>query len=196
MSTIVKSPDPEYPMEIDLRNRSLAALWAWLWPGAGHMYQRRYAKGVLFMVCILSTYFFGFGIGGWRVVYASFRQPDLRLPYLCQVGMGLPALPALVEWRRAYSDPPKPPLFNGLYRPPGDTLHVIRENEGTDRLAEWHLQLKGRFELGTLFTMIAGLLNILAVFDAYAGPSFMINEAEKNKAPPKAKTASTQEAAS
>ena len=184
MSTIVKSPDPEHPFEIDLRNPGLAALWAWLWPGAGHIYQRRYAKGVLFMVCILSTYFFGFGIGGWRVVYASFKAPDLRLPYLCQVGIGIPALPALIEWQRAYADEPKPALFGGVFRPPGDTNHRISENDGNDALHDWHFQLKGRFELGTLYTMIAGLLNILAVFDAYSGPSFLPQENEKNKAPP------------
>jgi hypothetical protein len=28
------------------------------------------------------------------------------------------------------------------------------------------------FELGTLYTMIAGLLNVLAIFDAYGGPAF------------------------
>jgi hypothetical protein len=171
-------------MDIDLRNRSLAALWAWLWPGAGHIYQRRYAKGILFMMCILTTYFFGFGIGGWRVVYASFRQPDLRLPYICQVGIGIPALPALIEWQRAYSVPPKGPLFGGVFRPPGDSKNPIFENLGNDKLAEWHSTLKGRFELGTLFTMIAGLLNILAVYDAYAGPAFLTSDDRKNKASP------------
>ena len=50
--------DPYAPVEVDLKNPWLAALWAWLWPGAGHLYQGRYAKGVLFMVCILVTYFY------------------------------------------------------------------------------------------------------------------------------------------
>ena len=39
-----------------------------------------------------------------------------------------------------------------------------------DHLASWHLKLGANFELGTLYTMIAGLLNILAVYDAFAGP--------------------------
>ncbi|MEZ6117173.1 MAG: DUF6677 family protein [Pirellulaceae bacterium] len=185
MSTLVRSPDPEYPVEIDLRNRTLAAVWAWLWPGAGHIYQRRYAKGILFMVCILGTYFFGFGMGGWRVVYASFRRPDLRLPYVCQVAVGLPALPALLERQRALSDPPKPPLFgspesfqagevaDSIYRPPFDSRHAYLE-QGYDKAAEWHDRLKGRFDIGTLYTMIAGLLNVLAIYDAYAGPAFIL----------------------
>ena len=115
MDKIVQLPDPDYPVEVHLRNPPLAAFWAWLIPGAGHLYQRRYAKGILFMVCILGTYFFGLAIGGGKVVYASFRQPDMRYPYLCQLGVGLPALPALIQQRRVIaSQPPKPPLWNGF----------------------------------------------------------------------------------
>ena len=47
-------------VEIDLRNPLRAAFWALLWPGSGHIYQRRYAKGILFMACILTDMdFFG-----------------------------------------------------------------------------------------------------------------------------------------
>ncbi len=35
-----------------------------------------------------------------------------------------------------------------------------------------HKELGGRFELGVLYTMIAGLLNILAMYDAYEGPAY------------------------
>ena len=35
---------------------------------------------------------------------------------------------------------------------------------------DWHKRTASGFELGTLYTMIAGLLNILAVYDAYGGP--------------------------
>ena len=64
----------EQPVEIDLRNPALAALLAWLWPGAGHLYQRRNIKGVLFMVCVLATYFFGLVLGEGHVVYASWLK--------------------------------------------------------------------------------------------------------------------------
>jgi hypothetical protein len=36
---------------------------------------------------------------------------------------------------------------------------------------DWHRALHRYFELGTVYTMIAGLLNILAVYDAYGGPA-------------------------
>lgn len=180
MNTIVRSPDLEHPIEINLRNPALAALWAWLIPGAGHLYQRRYAKGILFLVCILGTYFFGLALGGGKVVYASFRRPDVRYPYICQLGVGLPALPALVQRQRVFGSEGKGPLWNGWMAPPEQP---VREQEADD-LASWHKELKGRFELGTLYTMIAGLLNVLAIYDAYAGPVFPVPEGKSGEPPP------------
>ena len=45
----------------------------------------------------------------------------------------------------------------------------------------WHRQYHMYFEMGTLYTMIAGLLNLLAVFDAFGGPAYM--EQKKPKQP-------------
>ena len=48
-----------------------------------------------------------------------------------------------------------------------------------------HKELGGRFELGILYTMIAGLLNILAMYDAYEGPAYEDDEDEsKSDRPP------------
>ncbi len=41
-----------------------------------------------------------------------------------------------------------------------------------------HKELGGRFELGVVYTMIAGLLNILAIYDAYEGPAYEDEEDE------------------
>src|SRR5438105_10845450 len=92
------TPDTNTTLEIDLRDPPIAALLAWLWPGAGHLYQRRYAKGLLFMVCILGTYFFGLALGGGQCVYASFSSADFRWQYVCQLGVGVPALPAVPQY--------------------------------------------------------------------------------------------------
>jgi hypothetical protein len=162
-------------LEINLRQPGLAALWAWLWPGAGHLYQRRYAKGVLFMVCILSTYFFGLAMGGGHVVYASWNQTEKRWQYFCQLGVGLPALPAIVQARRQQAG--RPILFGGIMAPP-----VIEFNR--DDLADWHRTYHLYFELGTLYTMIAGLLNVLAIYDAYGGPVIVVPEEEESEKPP------------
>ena len=82
---------------IDLKDPALAAFLAWLIPGLGHLYQGRRAKAALLFVCIMGTFLYGCYLGGsktlgWgRVVYFSWRVGDKRLPYLCQLGIGLPA---------------------------------------------------------------------------------------------------------
>jgi hypothetical protein len=160
-------------LEIDLRQPNFAALLAWLVPGLGHLYQRRYAKGVLFLVCILSTYFFGLALGEGKVVYASWNQVERRWQFPLQLGVGLPAAPAVLQ-SLAVRRGGDAPLFGGLMAPP----------RSQEELSQWHNDLNIRFELGTLYTMVAGLLNILAIWDAYAGP--VISEPAGNKrGPPK-----------
>lgn len=163
------------PGKLKLKDPVFAAFLAWLLPGAGHLYQGRTAKGLLFMICILTTFFFGMWLGDGRVVYASWRPNDVRLPYLCQVAVGLPALPALVQAQRVRSG--KAPLFGGRMAPP----HLPDDLNRTDELAEWHRTLYRYFELGTVYTMIAGLLNVLVIFDALDGPALSDEEAEQPK---------------
>lgn len=190
---------------VSLRDPRWAALLGWLWPGAGHIYQRRYAKGILFMICILSTFFFGLMMGRGRVVYASSRPNDFRWHYFCQLGVGLPAFPALLQayatqnggtpWfqlcrrypagtftadgLREYAIiPPSDtnfsgkPLVDGFMAPPAGPVTLERN----DVLGMWHLELGHWFEMGTLYTMVAGLLNLLAVYDAFAGPMIITPE--------------------
>ena len=51
---------------------------------------------------------------------------------------------------------------------------------GPDEQAEWHKRYHSFFELGTLYTMVAGLLNVLAIYDAYAGPFLPEPDDEKD----------------
>jgi hypothetical protein len=163
----IQSPNPDEPIEINLRDPVVAGFWAWFLPGAGHLYQRRYGKGILFMTCILSTWFFGLWIGGGRVVYASWTETDKRLQYICQVGVGLPALPALVQgYRVTIAD--KLPLMDGFMAPPEQPMRPGQ----WDDLARIHRDLGPRWHIGELYTMVAGLLNILVIYDAAAGPVF------------------------
>lgn len=209
---------------IDLRDRWLAAFLAWLVPGLGHFYQRRWGKGGLFMTCILATFFYGLWLGGGRVVYASFRHPEWRewrWAYVAQVGVGLPALPAVVQSMRTGSNPPKAPFFDGKMAPPiqagdivsGPWLRKQNENypddveydltrfesldggayyrfaprtrpndaKAPDQLSEWNRKLGTAFDLGTVFTMIAGLLNVLVIWDAWGGPLLPLAKVEKDE---------------
>ncbi len=178
----------KYPVPgIALKNPFLAAFLGWLIPGAGHLYQGRTAKGLLFMVCILSTFVYGYTIGGGHVVYKSTSHQQWYWQYYPQAVVGLPALPALFQSMRVEAG--KKPLFDGFMAPPQNRLFrdskdkmgnvVVHPNE----FSKWGSELAGNFEIGSVFTMIAGLLNALAIYDAFAGPMVSIEalNAQKNK---------------
>ena len=174
----------EQALEIDLRDPAVAGVLAWLWPGLGHFYQRRRAKGMLFMVCILGIYFFGLTLGEGKVVYANWNQEEHRWQYALQLGVGLPAAPAIVQAIAVKRRDGKP-IGGYVMAPPRSSLHVNpREAEAVaNTLPEWHKRLNIRFELGTLYTMVAGLLNILAIYDAIAGPALSEPVDEKKRPP-------------
>lgn len=154
---------------IELKDPVVAAVLAWLVPGLGHLYQGRTAKGLLFMICILSTFFYGLFLSDGRAVYASWTDWDRRLPYLCQIGTGLPALPALVQTYLVRNG--KAPLLGGIMAPPATM----------QQLNDWWRELHRYFELGTVYTMIAGLLNVLAIYDAWGGPVQLTAAEEKKR---------------
>ncbi|ADV63537.1 hypothetical protein Isop_2972 [Isosphaera pallida ATCC 43644] len=152
----------------DLKNRHLAALLTWLIPGLGQLYQGRTGKGILFLICVLGLYVAGFALGRYQNVFWIWVDPRLdperfRFSYLAQVFVGLPALPALIQGTLvSLSDPEHPfTLMNGFMAPPSvETLNTLQLTHG--RLVE----------IGTIYTMVAGLLNILAIYDALCGPAY------------------------
>lgn len=175
---------------IQLKDPWIAAVLAWLVPGLGHLYQGRIAKGVLFFVCLMGTFAYGCYLGGnsevgrARVVYIAWNEDDTRLPFVCQAGMGLPVLPALMQSSRVRSG--NDPRWGGFMAPPipdsaANADKAERFARGRVTLNELHFSLRGYFELGTVYTMIAGLLNILAIYDAWAGPVFIEEEEDEDE---------------
>lgn len=163
--------NPPAEEEIDLKDPVVAAALGWLIPGLGHLYQGRTSKGLLFMICILGTFFYGMFLSDGRAVYAAWVDWDPHYPYICQVGVGAPALPALLQTYLVRHG--KAPLMGGIMAPPASQ----------DELNEWHRSLHHYFELGTVYTMIAGLLNILAIYDAWGGPVQIVQEEQQKKQP-------------
>jgi hypothetical protein len=76
-----------------------------------------------------------------------------------------------------------PRTFWDSYEAP---LQDVKSNEQTPTdLDRAHKELGGRFELGVVYTMIAGLLNILAMYDAGMGPAYGDEEEDtKSDKPP------------
>ena len=130
-SFVTEAPEPSSQEPINLKDPAMAGLLAWLIPGLGHWYQGRRAKAVLYFVAIMGLFVFGLYLGGGsyvdpdggkhelgygRAVYFSWRAGDKRWNYLCQVGVGLAALPALVQAARMNHH--QQVLWGGFMAPP------------------------------------------------------------------------------
>ncbi len=170
---------------VDLKNRSLAAFLALLMPGLGHLYQGRTGKAILYTLAILGLYFIGFALGEGSNVYWSWvnpmRDPEhFRLYYLGQFWVGLPSWPALLQATLVQQG--QVPLFNGFMAAPRldpEMPGAVQETmlEVFIRARSIPIRLGQLREVGDIYTTIAGLLNILAIYDAYDGPAFQ-NEPE------------------
>ena len=194
-----KPDNPSDSIEIPLRHPGWAAFFGWLIPGAGHFYQGRYAKGGLFFCCILFTFFYGLFLGNGQVVYAAWRPGDYRWQYALQLCVGVPAMPAIAQYRCARKGIPayyanrafliseegelveevklgtKGAVETGWYSPPPGPIPTDKNCV----LGLWNDELQHNFEIATLFTVVAGLLNLLAVYDAFAGPALVREEDEE-----------------
>jgi len=162
----------------------LAAILSYLVPGLGQIYQGRVAKGVLFLVCLTGMFVLGLKLGGWRNVYlprdipASSRSigffgSNIPLPsplanlwhrksFAGQAWIGVLAWPAI--WQFANLPVPTQeanPFWHDMQRAPSDAELNAMLN-ASDKTPD----------LGWIYTVIAGVLNILVIYDAYAGPAF------------------------
>ncbi len=105
MSSPLSNPLPPHPRPWEEKNPWIAGLFAVLIPGAGHFYQGRMLKGVIYSVSILGLFIWGQKLGEGMVVYnlpdrgGAFRH--VALSYAAQLGTGAVAMPALIQNRRA-----------------------------------------------------------------------------------------------
>jgi hypothetical protein len=178
------SDAPGDAVVVDLKQPWLAGILAWAVPGLGHMYQGRTGKGILFFICIMGTFIYGMYLGGGKVVYAATSwEQQYRWQYLCQLGVGLPATPMLVQRARATEG--KPPLWDGFMAQPKNVPTEWPDDSGNmstqpNELSMWTVKMHPFFELGTVYTVIAGLLNVLVICDAVSGP-LILKSHKKNK---------------
>jgi TM2 domain-containing membrane protein YozV len=181
---------------------AMAAFLSYLIPGLGQIYQGRVGKGLLFFVCIYVLFFYGMYLGSGSVtvdgktytVASNVYLPDTadqnnplslpRLPanlynrpqFLGQFWIGIAAWPALVQYATFDKNPAEQghPLLGQFQRTPTqDALNAL--NTSRDKL----------LDLGWVFTVIAGVLNIMVIYDALAGPAFLPNPAKEEQPTPK-----------
>jgi hypothetical protein len=181
-----------------IRQYSLTAgFLSYLIPGLGQIYQGRTGKGVLFLACLLGMFFTGNAMGNWRNVYlpdpANFPDTVVRVPvagplrlngplkaifwrwqFLGQFWIGVAAWPAL--WQ--YNELPVPteqanPFLHNLQRFPNDETKLNEELTNSDKTPD----------VAWVYTVIAGVLNILVIYDAYAGPAYLLPERRPGEKP-------------
>jgi hypothetical protein len=108
----------------------LVCVLAWAMPGAGHLWLRRWQKGVVFLFALPAMFAIGLALDG-RLFPLDWTQPLVALAALADLGIGVLYLLARVAG-----------IGTGLVTAP-------------------------TYEYGNTFLIVAGLLNMLVVLDAW-----------------------------
>ncbi|MDO5554269.1 MAG: hypothetical protein Q4G68_10955 [Planctomycetia bacterium] len=154
----------------------IAGLLAWLVPGLGHIYEKRYFKGILIFLCIVPTLLAGLWMGSYwqqsetgqtpqlaRNVYFSWRTGDRRLYFIPQGMIGTVAIPAVFQAKNVARG--NDGFFHNIFAPP----RLPGEKSNQPAIDEIIANLNSWYEMGILFSMVAGLMNVLAILDAIQG---------------------------
>jgi hypothetical protein len=182
---------PAAPHKMD----PLAGVLSYLIPGLGQIIQGRTIKGIVFFVSLYALFFYGMALGKFRNVYLPDTAGELRrlkdskvkeIPeseiseaekrnsfsrlindlynrphFAGQFFIGVAAWPSLLQYHNFDPAKPQGPMFGEFMRAPHpDELNRMQREESKT------------WDLGWVYTVIAGVLNILVIYDAVAGPAF------------------------
>jgi hypothetical protein len=173
------TPAPAGTVADKVKYDPLAAFLGFLIPGLGQVYQGRTGKGLLFFFGLYGLFFYGMWMGQWKNVWLPdvSDQPPLEInngkyegvpsalyyrpQYLGQVWIGVAAWPAAVQYRAFDKDKGGVAVLRTFQRAPSEEeLNDLQRNGNK------------RWDLGWVYTVIAGVLNLLVIYDAFAGPMF------------------------
>lgn len=130
----------------------VACVLAWALPGAGHFYLGKRWKAAVFFVVILCTFLVGVTLEG-RVYLAGREQPLSYLAAFANLGLGpLDLVGREASYGRVIYFMPSP-RDRALFRD-------VMERKRARILAPTH-------EYGTTFILVASLMNILLILDAF-----------------------------
>lgn len=145
----------------------LALLLAWLIPGAGHLYLRRWARGIIIMVVIGGTFWTGVAFGGVLTV-------DYNAERWWFYAQSLTGVHGLVGWHRqqqVYEQMGRDPKFIAAYERVGRESPAA-QSQAVQGLVDEYMVAKG-YALVTptdtvarAYSGVAGLLNLMCIFDA------------------------------
>ncbi|MGL4420351.1 MAG: DUF6677 family protein [Gemmataceae bacterium] len=160
----------------------LAAVLSYLCPGLGQVVQGRIGKGILYFVCLYSLFFYGMNLGQMKNVWLpdarKFSSVELlgqefggvakdlayRPQFAGQFFIGVAAWPAIAQYIVTTPETPETdpglPVIGKYMRTPSESELNKLQRDGNKR-----------WDLGWVYTLIAGVLNILVIYDALAGPA-------------------------
>jgi hypothetical protein len=168
-----------------------AGVLSYIVPGLGQIYQGRVGKGLLFLVCLYGLFFTGMAMGEWKNVYLPDLAKDAddirpwdnnvwHLPrpltflanvynrphFAGQFWIGAAAWPAIWQYNNM-NVPSKEtsPFWHDFDRGP-------RDFQDDQAMNQFLTNSDKTPDLGWVYTVIAGVLNILVIYDAFAGPAF------------------------
>lgn len=162
----------------------MGGLLSYLVPGLGQIYQGRVAKGLLFFVCLYGMFFYGMYLGRWSNVYIvdetglqSIEIAGVKLPgalaavahrpqFAGQFWIGMATWPAIYQYTHFDRTQDVGPVLGNYQRMPKDEEILNRLQRNSDKT----------WDLAWVYTVIAGVLNILVIYDAFAGPAFVAGE--------------------
>ena len=116
------------------------AVAGWVIPGLGHWLLGRRGRALFFLVAIWGTFLAGWVLSDFRAV---FLKKD-RIATYGQLGMGVPTLPLLAGRGRLARI-----LQHDIYEPTGSTENLLPY-----------------YDVGTLYTCVAGLMNVVVILSA------------------------------
>lgn len=179
----------------------LAAFLSYLVPGLGQIYQGRIGKGLLFFCCLYGLFFYGMHLGNWSNVYLldathlpTIRLGSVHLPVLdnnrpvfkslghrpqfaAQFWIGVAAWPAVWQFLHPQDNHNQPNFFGKFQLTPSERdLNLMQRHSNK------------AWDLAWVYTVIAGVLNVLVIYDAFAGPAFTL-AAESPRPRPQGETA-------
>lgn len=174
----------------------LAAFLSYLLPGLGQIIQGRIGKGVLYFVCLYGLFFYGLALGSWKNVWlgdyslqtdvqvvgkkmpSTLKDLSYRREFAGQFWIGIAAWPALVQYQTTEPLPrSEDPNKESWKAKPNTIFGEYMQTPAESSLNKLQRDGDKHWDLGWVFTVIAGVLNILVIYDALAGP--MVREEDE-----------------
>ncbi|MEZ6232857.1 MAG: DUF6677 family protein [Phycisphaerales bacterium] len=161
-----------------LRFNPVAGVLAFLIPGAGHVYMGQVTRGLLIGAGVLGLFFGGMLIGGLSIVDSRSPRMENRISFYGQVLVGPAAIivdrvhqsmfKAVDERTRATRalDPGEVILPASDPRNGRNVPIIARATPGTDEGPPYVKSLGKVHEIGLLYTLVAGMLNLIVIIDA------------------------------